>query len=151
MVYSKNVGLFVTLFILVVLENILFFLMREEHTWALGSFSLPSGLAGIGWEDRFGGFKNEITICQDELEGQNCRETEDWESTTERKKDSDASSAARNLRRHYSALAGHSAGSGHALATAAFFSGQIGQSMHLSVPIPICHCPPVPGAVPLSA
>lgn len=52
-------------------------------------------------------------------------------------------------RRYYGA--GHSAGCGHALAAAAFFSGQIGQSMHLAMPIPICHCPPGPGAVPLSA
>jgi len=96
-------------------------------------------------------FKNEITICQGELEAK-IAEAEDWESTTERERDSDAGGAARNSRRrHYSAPAGHSAGSGHALATAAFFSGQIGQSMHLPVPIPICHCPPMPGAVPLSA
>lgn len=58
--------------------------------------------------------------------------------------------ARNSRRRHYSAPTGHSAGSGHTLATAAFFSGQIGQSMHLSTPIPICHCPPGPEAVPLS-
>lgn len=136
------------MFIYLGIKKMLTFLVREGHKGALGSSSLPSGsrrrVGGQIWR-----FKNEITICQGELEA---KIVEDWESTAERERDSDAGGAARNSRRrHYSAPAGHSTGSGHALATAAFFSGQIGQSMHLPVPIPICHCPPVPGAVPLSA
>lgn len=105
----------------------------------------------------FSEFKNEITICQGELEAKIAEDyglldEETRECEIERKRGpfcrTDAARNSRAHRRHYSAPTGHSAGGGHALAAAAFFSGQIGQSMHLPVPIPICHCPP--GPVPLS-
>ena len=74
---------------------------------------------------RFSWLKNEITICQVRARGRNHA---DGTLTSEGR----LRIGKKLTQAALQCSAGHSAGCGHVLATAAFFSCQIGQSMHLA-------------------